>query len=267
MTAYRNGGPGSGGPGAKTWIWYPLGTISSGLGGGTRTSIRFADIDGDGRAEYHVIGTDGSVTSWLNSGYDAKPVWESMGKIASGTGSSDLQGVHLVDLNGDGKADYVWLDSNGKATAYINYRGHNSGLAPIWVSEGVIATGIGVKRQNVTFGDLTGDGKAEYIGVNYTTGALNVYLNGCSGGTYETADGLTFADIDGNGLDDYLWIDKISGAITAYLNGGWDSAAQKQVWYPQDVIATGTGSPRENIRYVLWSPFIVLSDSEQNGGS
>jgi lysophospholipase L1-like esterase len=248
VTAYRNGGPGSGGPGAKTWIWYPLGTISSGLGGGTRASIRFADIDGDGRAEYHVIGSDGSVLSWFNSGYGSKPTWEPMGIIATGTGSSDLEGVHLVDLNGDGKADYLWLSPSGAATAYINLRGHTCGLAPTWVSYGVIAGGIGVSRENVTFGDLNGDGKVEYIGVNYTTGALNVYLNGGSGATFVTADGLRFADLNGDGLDDYLWLDKDTGAMTAYLNGGWDTDDVKQLWYPQNVIATGVGAQRDDIR-------------------
>lgn len=41
-----------------------------------------------------------------------------MGVIATGLG--DAKGVILTDLNNDGRADYIWLDEDGAATAYIN---------------------------------------------------------------------------------------------------------------------------------------------------
>jgi FG-GAP-like repeat len=207
------------------------------------------DIDGDGYAEYLYLGGTGSLTGYLNTGqgFGNKPVWEFMGQIAGGIG--DRAGVHLVDLNGDGRVDYLWLDSKGAATAYINYRGHAAGMAPNWIPAGVIATGVGTSRDNITFGDLNGDGKSDYIFKHYATGALDVWLNQGNGGTFVTADGLRFGDINADGKDDYLAVDK-NGAIEAYTNGGFDSVNNRWVWYPQGIIASGVGAPRRAIRYV-----------------
>lgn len=236
VTAYRNGGPGS----SSGWIWYPLGIIASGMGG-SRGSIQFADIDGDGRAEYLWIGDHGEVTAYFNDGIDITPHWREMGEIASGIG--DAAGVHLIDINGDGRADYVWLDTDGKATAYINYRGHAAGLAPEWVPAGVVAGGVGTSRDNITFGDLSGTGKADYVWVDAANGALKVWVNQGLGGTFAPGDEVIFADIDGDGREDYLSVDN-NGAITAYINGG----GNPQIWYPQGVIATGVGSNRSSLR-------------------
>jgi hypothetical protein len=142
VTAYKNGGANS----AGGWTWTSLGRIVHGTGA-TRATTRFADIDGDGRAEYLIVGSTGALTAWFNSGYADTPSWVSMGTIASGIG--DTAGVYLEDLNGDGKADYIWLDSNGAATAYINNRGANAFMAPKWVSAGVIANGVETTRDNI----------------------------------------------------------------------------------------------------------------------
>jgi hypothetical protein len=217
VIAYRNGGQGSGGAGAGTWVWQSLGTISDCLGNGRRESIRFADIDGDGRADYLVIGPSGSVTAWLNIGSGQTPEWRYIGEIASGDG--DRAGVHLLDMNGDGRADYLYLDQDGKLKAYINYQGHNSGFAPNWIPTAEIASGVGTTRANITFGDLNGDGKADYICRDAKTGSLKVWFNAGSGGRYTAGAGVLFADLDGDGLDDYLAMDE-NGTIDAYINGG-----------------------------------------------
>lgn len=68
VTAYLNGGSGEGSFG---WLWYPQGQITSGLGGFAGGQYRFADIDGDGRADYiYVDPTSGNVTAWLMNGGD-----------------------------------------------------------------------------------------------------------------------------------------------------------------------------------------------------
>jgi len=239
-TAYKNGGAKAGGG----WLWYPLGIIVTGLGG-TRATTRFADIDGDGRAEYLIVGPTGSLNAWFNSGFSDTPVWQEMGEIATGVG--DTAGVYLEDLNGDGRADYIWLNSIGAATVYINYRGHAAGLAPNWVSYGVVATGIGTSRDNITFGDMNGDGKKDYVFVHADTGELDVWLNEGTGATYVTGDGTRFADMNGDGKDDYLFMD-INGAITLYINDGYDEATSKWIWLPQGVIASGVGAARKDIR-------------------
>jgi hypothetical protein len=60
------------------------------------------------------------------------------------------------DLNGDGRAEYPWVDANGAVTAYLNLGPTSdqesfTGATVQWLPQGVIATGIGAKRQEVQF--------------------------------------------------------------------------------------------------------------------
>jgi hypothetical protein len=65
--------------------WVPKGAIASGVGIGPE-SIRFGDINSDGRADYLVVDDDGSVTAYLNQvGTSVDDViWVPQGQIASG---------------------------------------------------------------------------------------------------------------------------------------------------------------------------------------
>jgi hypothetical protein len=236
VTYYLNGGR----SGTGNWIWTPQGTIVS--GNGEREVLRFADLDGDGRADLAVVGDNGSLQGYLNVGPGIKPKFRAMGQIASGNGAKD--GVELRDLNGDGRADYLSVASNGAVTAFINMAGDVSGAAPLWVPIGTIASGIGQKRDNITFGDLNGDGKVDYLFVNYTSGAVEMYQNAGSGSTYRAGANIFLADIDGDGKDDYLVVSP-GGGIELYLNGG--AADRQWIWYPGGQIASGV-TKRENIR-------------------
>ncbi|CZR50217.1 uncharacterized protein PAC_00089 [Phialocephala subalpina] len=229
-----------------TYKWSSLGTIATGLGG-TRDTIRFADIDGDGRADYIYVGPTGSLTAYLNYGSGTKPSWQNMGQIAAGLGFSDAPGVQLFDINNDGRADYLWVSPTGQVTAYINELGTQAKLSPNWTSAGVIATGVGAARANITFADLTGDGKADYVVVAEDTGALNVWVNNGTGGAFEAGDEVFFADINGDGKDDYLVLDPM-GKTTAWFNEGEASHGSIN-WASQGIIATGVGKPRSQVHF------------------
>jgi hypothetical protein len=57
----------------------------------------------------------------------------------------DINGVRLVDINGDFRADWLWLDGTGEVTTYINNRGTGKGsLVPDWQRIGVTHAGMGV---------------------------------------------------------------------------------------------------------------------------
>ncbi|KAF2872785.1 hypothetical protein BDV95DRAFT_398340 [Massariosphaeria phaeospora] len=239
VTAYINGGEKEGGG----WLWTSVGQIAGEGTGATRETTRFADIDGDGRADYMVVGAEGSLNAWLNVGYGDKPDWTPLGIIATGIG--DAAGVQLFDLNNDGRADYIWLDKDGAAKAYINNRG-SGGLAPDWINAGSIATGVGAKREELRFADLNGDGKKDYVWVDRVSGALDVWFNTATGGSYVVGDGTVFADMDGDGFEDYLAISP-NGAIELWLNHGHDPTSLKWIWDGQGQIATGVAA-RKDIR-------------------
>ncbi|KAL3470226.1 hypothetical protein BJX99DRAFT_264439 [Aspergillus californicus] len=235
VTCYLN----TAGDSAGKPTWVPKGEIASGVGS-PRDRILFGDINNDGRDDYLTIGDNGEVNAWLNTGTGDTPVWVPQGQIASGIGAA--AGVRIADLNKDGRADYIWLSDEGAATLYTNTVG-TGGI--LWWPQGVVATGVGAPRANLTFADLNGDGLSDYVSIG-ANGEVSEWQNGGSGGVSQIGPGVQFQDLDGDGYDDYLSVDA-EGKVVAYLNGG--VIDNKQIWYPQGEIATGVGATREQVRF------------------
>ncbi|KAK2032882.1 hypothetical protein LX32DRAFT_554471 [Colletotrichum zoysiae] len=248
VTAFLNLGPtGSDPTKAATVGWLPSGVIATGAGG-LRHQIQFADLNGDGRAEYLVVHANGSVSAWLNLGGPdngpnaAKVSWLPQGLIATGTGSPGAS-VMFADLNGDGRADYLTVSPTGAVSAWLNL-GSNIDNGPnaakvSWLPQGVIATGVGSDRNATVIHDINGDGRADYLTINRNgIGAMNMWYNAggpdnganaakvvwvphgeiASGGAMQ-GNRVWLADINGDGRAEYLAIDPATSAVTAYLNG------------------------------------------------
>ena len=239
--------------------------VASGVGADpTQTRTVFADINGDGKADYVVIdNTTGALTVWLNGGPNTAAqngwVWVPAGTIASGVAPGAE--IHLADLDGDGRADYIIVDpTSGALSVYLN--GGQNSAAPngwVWYPKGQIASGVG-PGSTVRFGDINDDGLADYLIVNTKTGAVQAYLNGGANpaahdgwvwypqGTVAAGVGapagslIQFVDINNDGYADYLVTDINNGTVHAWLNqgpksgGGWG-------WWGQGQIAPGSGAP------------------------
>ncbi|KAJ7804831.1 hypothetical protein B0H14DRAFT_2383470 [Mycena olivaceomarginata] len=246
-TAFLNLGSGQTGINAGQVQWLPSGVIATGVGA-SRRQVQFADLNGDGRAEYLFVHDDGSVDAWLNLGGPddgpnaAKVVWSPSGSIATGIGE-DGTGVRFADLNGDGRAEYLWLDENGAMTAYLNLGSPTGGLAAAnvdWLPQGVVATGPanGATRDNVILADVNGDGRADYLTVTHTGGVVELWINGggpddgpnaakvvwfpqgvIATGVGSSGVGVQFADLNGDGRAEYLDVDYLTSAVNAWLNG------------------------------------------------
>lgn len=105
-------------------------------------------------------------------------------QIATGVGGK-RQEIQFADLNGDGRAEYLWVHSNGSVSAWVNagfqWTGPvGGGSAKVgWLQQNLIAGGIGDPGSWITFADIDGDGRAEYLSVN-NIGAVRCYLNGAA---------------------------------------------------------------------------------------
>ncbi|CAM1503170.1 Fc.00g079460.m01.CDS01 [Cosmosporella sp. VM-42] len=221
--------------------WNPIGEVASGVA--PRDRVLFGDMNGDGRNDYLIVGDDGSISVYINTGKGDKISWTSKGKIADGIG--DAAGVRIADLNNDGRDDYIWLDSDGSATLYTNTQGTDPDK-PQWLPQGKIASGVGANRGSVVFADINGDGKSDYLTVANKTGAVSEWQNGGSGGASEIGPGVLFRDLTGDGRDDYISVDT-KGRVTAYFNAGLSKG--KPVWLPQGEIASGVGASRGSVRF------------------
>ncbi|KAJ6585880.1 hypothetical protein B0H19DRAFT_1110925 [Mycena capillaripes] len=246
-TAFLNLGSSQTGTNAGQVQWLPSGVIATGVGA-SRRQVQFADLNGDGRAEYLFVHDDGSVDAWLNLGGPddgpnaAKVVWSPSGSIATGIGE-DGAGVRFADLNGDGRAEYLWLDENGAMTAYLNLGAPTggSGAANVeWLPQGVVATGPanGATRDNVILADINGDGRADYLTVTHTGGVVELWINGggpddgsnaakvvwfpqgvIATGVGSSGVNVQFADLNGDGRAEYIDVNYLTSAVNAWLNG------------------------------------------------
>ncbi|CAI6079183.1 unnamed protein product [Clonostachys chloroleuca] len=105
----------------KGRFWQEGYTVATGVGQ-PGSKVRFADITGDGAAEYLIQYDGGAAKGYHNTGNipnAGKPRnWVAMGTIAGGVG--DQGPVSYADLDGDGKEDYLVVRSDGSVDAWIN---------------------------------------------------------------------------------------------------------------------------------------------------
>ncbi|MER5733352.1 FG-GAP-like repeat-containing protein [Streptomyces sp. NPDC002138] len=225
VSVYLNRGGDTGGG------WQVLGQIATGLTT-DRTKVRFADWDGDGKADYILVNDNGAVSVFLNRGGDGHGGWADAGQVAKGM-TTDRTKVRFADWDGDGKADYLVINDNGVVEAYLN-RGGDSGGG--WDFRGVVATGLTTDRSRVRFADFDGDGKADYHLIR-DNGSVTVSLNRGGDGrggweaTGQVATGLTtdqnrvqFGAFTGDANADYI-LGGPNGSATVYAWNGGDSAS------------------------------------------
>jgi lysophospholipase L1-like esterase len=233
VQAWLNGGPN---PSGGDWRWYPQGTIAGGVGA-AGANVRFADINGDNRADYLVVNANGSVQAWVNGGpnsHGGDMYWYAQGTIAGGVGEAGAN-IRFADINGDNKADYLVAQPNSAVRAWLNGGPNPTGGDYFWWSQGTIASGVGAAGRDVRFADLTGDRRADYL-ILHDTSAVDMWTNGGpnpSGGDWywysqgTTASGalvpgsrIQFADINADGREDYLDVNPTTGGTRAWMNVG-----------------------------------------------
>ncbi|UKZ74641.1 hypothetical protein TrVFT333_002311 [Trichoderma virens FT-333] len=221
------------------------GLIKEGYSWARQDRIRLGDIDGDGRLDYCAIDDKGDIYCWRNGGVGDAPTaahngyWQSfvVGEptFRAQHETEGIGGVNLVDINGDGRSDWVYLHNDASSTIFINQRGDDDAdgkaLRPHWqkASSGHIAIPlfeVDNSRTELVFGRVKGSGRADLIwnreGPGDHIGDLPrispwLYENLGSGGTKLKGDGVFYCDMFGRGRDDYLWV-KSDGHITLYEN-------------------------------------------------
>ncbi|MBB2943434.1 hypothetical protein FB565_003147 [Actinoplanes lutulentus] len=231
VQAWLNGGAN---PAGGDYFWIPQGTIAVGVGA-AGSSVRFADLNGDRRADYIVVGENSSVRAWLNGG--ANPAggdyyWTPQGTIAIGVGAAGSS-VRFADLDGDRRADFIVVGDDSSVRAWLNGGANPAGGDYYWIPQGTIAGGVGAAGGDVRFADLTGDGRADFVVVR-SNSAVDLWANGGpkTGEWYWTPQGtvasgvlvaghrIQFADINADARADYLEVDPTTGATQAWLNMG-----------------------------------------------
>ncbi|WP_258050242.1 GDSL-type esterase/lipase family protein [Streptomyces finlayi] len=218
-------------PGKPDWV--EQGTISPGRGHSAE-AVRFADVTGDGRDDYLLVGTEGSVRAWQNNGpgaADGPYHWTDLGIIAPGVSGTTREALRFADVDGDGRDDYLRTSDSGAVHAYLNTP--TSAGAIHWTEHLHWAPGVSYgTRDKLRLADVNGDRRADYLMVD-STGRTHAYINDGGGGAGGFTPYLNFAsptsalpgakttfrDISGDGKADYVTIYD-GGSVSAWLNRG-----------------------------------------------
>ncbi|WP_260859950.1 FG-GAP-like repeat-containing protein [Streptomyces cupreus] len=171
VRAWRNNGPGAAdGP----YHWTDLGVIAPGVSGITRDHLRFADVNGDGRDDYLRVSDTAAIHAYFNTQTVTGSIhWEEHLNWAPGVSYGTLDKLRLSDVNGDRKADYLMVGSDARVHAYINNGGAGAGGFTPYLN---YVTPIDMPGSKMTFRDISGDGRADYVGI-YTGGSVVAWLN------------------------------------------------------------------------------------------
>jgi hypothetical protein len=184
------------------WKFVPAGQIATGVRHANLGTLRFPDINGDGRADYVYIGAGGSLGHWLNTGSKGGQdvLFVAQGGIASGA-SSNLSNLVFGDINGDRRDDYLIWDDQAGLTGFLNQPTRREGV-PLYINQGpakTIADGIKQNPSSIRLADLDGDGKDDFAYID-NEGAIWLWWNRGTSDTTMAIDGIRFADIDGDGV-------------------------------------------------------------------
>jgi lysophospholipase L1-like esterase len=189
----------------------------------TQSKVRLADIDGDGRIDFCNVEVNG-VYCWRNVGTGDAPTakyngsWEGMLMDGGGT-TLDLPRdlfspqTRFVDINGDGRADWIYVHNDTHMDIRINQHGGFSdgkGLKPHWANAANAIEGWpkdhSVAQDHILFGRVFGSGRndvirMEKVGKDFDY-AFHFYHNTGRGGTQIVGDGVRYCDMFGRGHDE-----------------------------------------------------------------
>jgi lysophospholipase L1-like esterase len=242
--------------------WQPMGEIATGVGA-PGSQIQFAPVFGSGRADYLDVQPDSSVLAWENTGAGSggAPVWVPKGVIATGVGAPGSQ-IQFADMTGDGRADYLDVNPDSSVLMWENAGLGSNGL-PVWIPQGVIASGTSVPGNQIHFADLNGDGRADYLDIrpdssvvayenpglsNLHGGVGWIPLGVIASGVGAPGSQIQFAPVFGTNRADYLDVQPDSSVI-AYYNPGLSNIHNGDGWIPMGEIATGVGAPGSQIQF------------------
>jgi hypothetical protein len=228
--------------------------------------VHIGDIDGDGRADFCLVGNDLVVKCSRNAGQGDKYSWQGFSTVDGirgvvfDKGLSPQAGpvkyeVKIGDINGDYRSDILLIGNNGNVQTWTNRRSRGSGIVPDWVSSGITHEGVVSGPEQyvnhaIKFGKIYGSNRLDYIYIKEEGDYFDVLVweNKGSGGTKLKADGTFYCDMRGTGSDDYIWI-----YADGHSNEIFANTHNPPFWDPNYTFTLKVGAPRTLIHLADWT--------------
>ncbi len=202
-------------------------------------NVLWGDIDGNGKADFCRV-AQGQLRCFRSNGLDfrAEIVKEIPKSDANEASVASLEGMALVDFNGDGRSDFCWR-SEGIVDPNDTFLTKFSTLS-CWLSTGADFTTV-VESDEVQWGqqgygswvDFNGDGLTDYCSVNSLDRLYCILsdktvfgeiIEGPDQITTGSTDYAIWLDYNGDGKTDYCQ-DRIQGKLGCFLSNGFTFVA------------------------------------------
>ena len=179
-------------------------------GASTPNQMKYADVNGDGKADALYFDTSRSNGVWValstGSGFTAPTMW-----LQHGASTPDQ--MQYADVNGDGKADALYFDTSRSNGVWVALSTGSGFTAPtMWLQHGASTP------SQIQYRDVNGDGKADalYFDTFRSNGVWVALSNGTTAfgaptpwyqAGPSTPDQAQYADVDGDHKADLLHFD------------------------------------------------------------
>ena len=178
-------------------------------GPSTPDQIQYADVDGDGKADALYFDTLRSRGVWVSlstgSAFANAAMW-----LQHGDSTPDQ--IQYADVNGDGKADALYFDSDGRIWVSLS-TGTSFTPPAVWAQHGSSTP------DQIQYADVNGDGKVDAlyfdvvrdnrVWVNLSTGSGFSSREAWLQHGPSTPDQIQYADVNGDGRADAIYFDTL----------------------------------------------------------
>jgi len=214
------------------------GSYAVGNQGAGYSNIAVGKFRGGGKLDLVVTnGSDNTVSVLLGNGdgtFQPQVAYTTTGAYPQG---NTPRWVAIADVNKDGHLDLVTADLGGGISVLLG-NGNGTFQAPVFYSDVLNNSGVGLQAYAVAIADLNGDGNPDVVTASWTGDAVNVFL-GNGDGTFKPAVSYpvpyatTVAIADLNGKQDLIVADFVESTTWVLLGNG-DGTFKPGVAYATD---------------------------------
>jgi formylglycine-generating enzyme required for sulfatase activity len=201
--------------------------------GNNPRSVAINDIDGDGKPDL-IVGNLSSnyISVFRNTSSSGSITTSSFASKVDFTTGSNPGRVAISDVDGDGKPDVVVGDFYSNTVSIFRNTSDSGSITASSLAPKVDFMIDTPPYNNITLGDVDGDGKPDLVVTNYTNSSVSVFRNTSTAGSITASSfasrvdfttgtnpwSAAIGDINGDGKPELIVTSAYSGTVSVFRN-------------------------------------------------